>query len=1811
MKVIYKKFALKSLLVFGLFILINSTSFAQQSVSIGDTQIKSNAVLYLKGSGTQGLIIPVTSDHNSVTKTIGMIVFDSGDGQVYSSDGNTWKAMGGGSGSVSYTLTLTGNNLILKDGSTTISTVPLSSASPSANQFLMWDGTKWIGTTLSQDIANTNGTITVNGLKTKALPALPGAGTQALVYDASTSAWKFQSIAAGGTVTQVTAGIGLTGGPITTTGTLNVDVGTTANKIVQLDASAKLPAVDGSQLTNLPSITSAKITDGTIATVDIAAGAITGGTSGVIADGTITNADISSTAAIAVTKIAPGTNGQILSTSAGVPTWVNSGGGTDSQDLSLAGTTLSLTNDASPVTLGGLSILSAVGSTEITDGSISNVDVSSTAAIAVTKIAPGTNGQVLTTTAGVPTWGAAGTDTQDLSLTGTTLSLTNDGTPVVLGGLSILSTVGSTEITNASVAAVDLANSSVSGGAGGVITDATIVNADIAAAAAIAVTKIAPGTNGQVLTTTAGVPTWGAAGTDTQDLSLTGTTLSLTNDGTPVVLGGLSILSTVGSTEITNASVAAVDLANSSVSGGAGGVITDATIVNADIAAAAAIAVTKIAPGTNGQVLTTTGGVPAWGAAGTDTQDLSLTGTTLSLTNDGTPVVLGGLSILSTVGSTEITNASVAAVDLANSSVSGGAGGVITDATIVNADIAAAAAIAVTKIAPGTNGQVLTTTAGIPTWGAAGTDTQDLSLTGTTLSLTNDGTPVVLGGLSILGAVGSTEITDGSIVNADVSATAAIAVTKIAPGTNGQVLTTTGGVPTWGAAGTDTQDLSLTGTTLSLTNDGTPVVLGGLSILSAVGSTEITNASVAAVDLANSSVSGGAGGVITDATIVNADIAAAAAIAVTKIAPGTNGQVLTTTGGVPTWGAAGTDTQDLSLTGTTLSLTNDGTPVVLGGLSILGAVGSTEITDGSIVNADVSATAAIAVTKIAPGTNGQVLTTTGGVPTWGAAGTDTQDLSLTGTTLSLTNDGTPVVLGGLSILSTVGSTEITNASVAAVDLANSSVSGGAGGVITDATIVNADIAAAAAIAVTKIAPGTNGQVLTTTGGVPTWGAAGSDSQDLSLTGTTLSLTNDGTPVVLGGLSILGAVGSTEITDGSIVNTDVSATAAIAGTKISPDFGNQNITTTGKTVFNTVGYTWTNTQGAAGTYLQNDGSGALSWVAVGGSSLISNTGSGNLFAGTGAGTNNTGSNEAFFGSSAGAANTSGDENTFIGRNAGLSNTTGSYNVYVGKDAGKLMQTGNLNTFVGYLAGDAATGISAGTFLGRDAGGQTTSGDNNTFIGERSGFTNITGNSNTMLGKNADVGSGALANATALGYNTKVNASNSLVLGTGANVGVDLPLPANRLHINNTTAANTYAQITNSLTGTTSADGLLLGVSSTGIATINYQEANDFKIMNNSNTPIWMNSTGHTGIGGAPDASHTFLAYGSNEAIGIDNLAITIGDVGGNSSGNYFKVDFESTPGLFTFMGADMGIGTTSPTAFVNIVPQTGDTGYGVRIEQGSTGDGLLCYVNTTSASRTIFNASGNTTGFTVLGDGSAAIGAGTPVSSKFEVLNSNSGIYVEHLDASYAGGTAGLIRFSRSNALTGSITENAGTISYNAFTGSHFAHIDQSIDRGMLVTLTGKNILIPGNMGEPVYGVVPTSEANDSKILGTYLSELPDVDVPNTHQVMAVGNGEVWVVDNGQDLNIGDYLISSNKSGHAMKENGEFDVAYIFARVAEPINWNDVHETINGVKHAKISIFFETFTKNNKADKLQSEIDKMKADIEYLKQLIGAEAKKEK
>lgn len=107
----------------------------------------------------------------------------------------------------------------------------------------------------AQLLALGNGTSGVYGKSTElggqVLNLTGLAANKTLVWNSVSNEWQTANLPAG-TVTSVTAGTGLTGGTITTSGTLAVNVGTSANQIVQLDGSARLPAVNASQLVGLP-----------------------------------------------------------------------------------------------------------------------------------------------------------------------------------------------------------------------------------------------------------------------------------------------------------------------------------------------------------------------------------------------------------------------------------------------------------------------------------------------------------------------------------------------------------------------------------------------------------------------------------------------------------------------------------------------------------------------------------------------------------------------------------------------------------------------------------------------------------------------------------------------------------------------------------------------------------------------------------------------------------------------------------------------------------------------------------------------------------------------------------------------------------------------------------------------------------------------------------------------------------------------------------------------------------------------------------------------------------------------------------------------------------------------------------------------------------------------------------------------------------------------------------------------------------------------------------------------------------------------
>jgi len=174
------------------------------------------------------------------------------------------------------------------------------------------------------------------------------------------------------------------------------------------------------------------------------------------------------------------------------------------------------------------------------------------------------------------------------------------------------------------------------------------------------------------------------------------------------------------------------------------------------------------------------------------------------------------------------------------------------------------------------------------------------------------------------GVVTSTMILDGTIVNADINSSAAIAATKI----SGTAITAadTGTVTNTMLAGS-IAPAKITGTAITAADTGTvtstmiadgTIVNADINSAAAIASTKISGTAVTQGDTGTVTST-----MIADSTIVNADISASAAIDKTKIS------------------------------GTAITAADSGT------------VTSTMIADGTIVNADINASAAIALSKLA------------------------------------------------------------------------------------------------------------------------------------------------------------------------------------------------------------------------------------------------------------------------------------------------------------------------------------------------------------------------------------------------------------------------------------------------------------------------------------------------------------------------------------------------------------------------------------------------------------------------------------------------------------------------------------------------------------------------------------------------------------------------------------------------------------------------------------------------------------------------------
>jgi len=229
-------------------------------------------------------------------------------------------------------------------------------------------------------------------------------------------------------------------------------------------------------------------------------------------------------------------------------------------------------------------------------------------------------------------------------------------------------------------------------------------------------------------------------------------------------------------------------------------------------------------------------------------------------------------------------------------------------------------------------------------------------------------------------------------------------------------------------------------------------------------------------------------------------------------------------------------------------------------------------------------------------------------------------------------------------------------------------------------------------------------------------------------------------------------------------------------------------------------------GTAGGTLSANIVNASTQYNIGGNRVFA-IGQSNTFVGIAAGrANTTGTSNSFFGSGAGASNTTGVSNLFFGNGAGFNNTTGGNNIMVGNQAGNQNTTGNANSFFGDGPGNQNTTGFNNSAFGLEAGLENSTGAGNTFVGYLSGLSNTTESFNTFVGYQAN-GAPGITNATAIGANAKVNASNTMVLGTNS---VTVQVPGN-LNVSGTFSGAVAA---NSLSGVVSTVNGGTGLSATG-------------------------------------------------------------------------------------------------------------------------------------------------------------------------------------------------------------------------------------------------------------------------------------------------------------------------------------------------------------------------------------------------------------
>jgi len=432
---------------------------------------------------------------------------------------------------------------------------------------------------------------------------------------------------------------------------------------------------------------------------------------------------------------------------------------------------------------------------------------------------------------------------------------------------------------------------------------------------------------------------------------------------------------------------------------------------------------------------------------------------------------------------------------------------------------------------------------------------------------------------------------------------------------------------------------------------------------------------------------------------------------------------------------------------------------------------------------------------------------------------------------------------------------------------------------------------------TRLAKGTDGQVLTLASGLPSWAsptgittmaAIGTtpNANGATISGVNLNLepanASFGGIVTTAAQTFAGAktfspavTAATALALGTIFSPTLSAAAnndVLVGVDINPTFtngaftglsnyglrvqgigiglgggANINNTAIGRTALkaNTTGYSNT----AIGNSALTTNTDGTNNTAVGKFALYSNaSGFGNTAVGSEVLVQNTASQNSALGLNALNLNTSGTLNTAIGTYSLTKNTTGSYNIALGGDAIYNNQTGNNNVGIGYqtLYSTSGNSTSDNTAIGYQAVKSITSGNSNTSIGSGSSFSLTTGIGNATLGYLSMYYNQTGNYNTSLGYNTGNPSSTTFVPTKGIYIGANASPKAN------TSTSNEIV---------IGADAIGLGSNTTLIGNTSTQQSTIYGVLNATPNAAPASANGLSSTIAAQNATTATYAGGS--------------------------------------------------------------------------------------------------------------------------------------------------------------------------------------------------------------------------------------------------------------------------------------------------------------------------------------------------------------